>query len=271
MNDTPTPLDEKSGRKGALLGLLAACIILAIVATILGSRVGHLKTEISDVQAQLAAAKADTAQAQTDLGAAKAAAADLRSQLDKAKTSCTDLQAQVDKAKGESAGLASEVEGAKAQGAKQVAAIQAQLEKANAREADLQGQLGQATAWSTQLQVQLGQAKSRSAFLETKLQKAEGDIAKLQTVAQKARHLPVTTFFDRNGAGFTAHSSYTMSINSLQTEPLKLDITVTNPQRTRTQSSTVEYGATLKVDKLSSGDSVLIASQGFDPLTVAVP
>jgi len=47
-------------------------------------------------------------------------------------------------------------------------------------------------------------------------------------------------------------------------------ITVTGPGKTRSQTSTIGAGATLSVDKLVVGEKVVIASEGYDPVTLTV-
>jgi hypothetical protein len=49
-----------------------------------------------------------------------------------------------------------------------------------------------------------------------------------------------------------------------------VDITVTGAGKTRTQSNTVAVGATVNVEKLAAGESVVIASEGYNPVRLTV-
>jgi hypothetical protein len=49
-----------------------------------------------------------------------------------------------------------------------------------------------------------------------------------------------------------------------------VDITVTEAGKTRTQANIVEVGATVTVEKLAAGDSVVIASEGYNPVRLTV-
>lgn len=271
MNDATAPRQEKSTLSGTFFGVLAACLVLAIVIVVLGVKVHNLNAQLPDIQTQLTSAKAETAKAQTELGEAKAASSELQSHLDKAKVTSSDLQAQLDKAKSQEAALQSQLDKAKADKA-QTADLQSQLEKANAKSADLQNQLIQAAAGSAQLLAQLDQTKSQSLDLQSRLKKAEDALADLQPLVLKARKLPVTTSFESGqwGSSFATHNSFTLHINNLSPQPLKVDITVTGEGKTRTQSNIIDVSAALKVEKLAAGESVVIASEGYDPVRLTV-
>ena len=257
MNDPTAPRQEKSTPSGAFFGLLAVCLVLAIVIIVLGVKVHNLNAQLPDIQTQLTNAKAETAQAQTEVGKAKAASSELQSQLDKAKGHEADLQSQLEKAKADKA---------------KAADLQSQLEKANAKSADLQNQLNQAAAGSAQLLAQLDQTKSQSSDLQSRLKRAEEALAKLEPLALKARNLPVTTSFESGqwGSSFATHNGFTLRINNLSPQPLKVDITVTGQGKTRTQSNVIEVSAALNVEKLAAGESVVIASEGYDPVRLTV-
>ena len=271
MNDATAPQQEKGKQQGLSWGLLAACLVVAITAIVLGVRAHHLTAQLSDSQAQLATAKAETSQALADLGNAKAVSADLQAKLDKAKAACGDLQSQLDTAKGACGDLQAQLDKAAAEKARQAADLKMQLGNTNAHSADLQVQLDQAAVKSSQLLAQLSQEKAQSMDLQARLQKAEGAIARLQPFAEKASRLPVTTYFNRSAwSGFGGQSSYTLSISILQPEPLKVDITITGGGKTVTKSGVIEYGATFRVEKLAAGDTVVITSTGYDPMNLTV-
>jgi DNA repair exonuclease SbcCD ATPase subunit len=270
MNDATVPQQDKGKPAGSYIGFLAACLILAVVIIVLGVKVHSLNAQLSDTQAQVAAAKADAAQVQTDLGMAKAASVGLQAQLDKANASVADLGAQLDKAKTQRADLLSQLEKAKPYEA-QAANLQAQLDKANAQAAAFQKQCNQATAGSFQLQAQLDQAKSQLSDLKSQLQKTESELAKLQPMVAKARQMPVTASFDRGTWGsITSQSSYRLRIHNLSPNQLKVDVTVTGLQKTRSFSYVMEADGTLNVDKLTAGEKVVIAGEGYDALTLTV-
>jgi len=229
---------------------------------------GALKA--ADGQTQSNPGKPDTPQSHAEQDKAKAALAQLQAQLDKAKSEQADLQAQLDKAKAESAGLQDQLGSSKAQSAD----LQTQLEKAKSETADLQGQLSQAASSSAQLQAQLDQERTRSAGLQSRLQKSEGELARLQPVILKARHMPVTASFERVRGGpfegVSANHGFTLHIVNLYLEPLSVEITVTGPEKSRTQAETIEGGRTLNIMKLAAGDKVMIASEDYDPVNLTV-
>ena len=100
--------------------------------------------------------------------------------------------------------------------------------------------------------------------LRGRLQKAESDLAQLQPLLLKARHLPITTSLEQAGGGFTLH------VANLNLQPLSVAVTTTGSGRSRSQSTVIGGGATLNVAKLAAGDTVVIASEGYDPVSVAV-
>jgi predicted nuclease with TOPRIM domain len=262
MNDATAPNHDKAKKAGPLLGILITWLILAIATIVLVVKVHKRDASLADTQKQLAQAKSDGAAVQAELDKAKTASADLQDQLTKAKSQQSDLQTQLDQSKDASNQLQAQLDKAKAQAVDQ----QAQLDKSKAQAVDLQNQLNQATAGSTQLLSQLDQAKIQSMDLQSRLQKAESDLAQLQPMLLKARHMPVTTSFEKEHWG---HGS-TLHVNNLDPQPLTVNIAITDSGKTRTQSNVIGAGATLNVEKLSSGDSVVIASDGCDPMNLTV-
>jgi hypothetical protein len=101
--------------------------------------------------------------------------------------------------------------------------------------------------------------------LQARLQKAEADITQLQPLLLKARHMPVTTSLEKTHGGRRS----TLHINNLYLQPVTVVITVSGPQ-TRSQNNVIGGGATLSVEDLASGDNVVIASEGYDSVNVAV-
>jgi len=271
MNDATAPQQEKGKQQGWAWGLLAAFLVMTIAAIVLGVRSRHLAAQLSDSQAQVSGAKAENTQAVADLGNAKAACSDLQAKLDKAKGACVDLQAQIDKANADCVDLKAQLDKGAAEKAKQAADLQMQLDKANARSADLQAQLNQAGVKSAQLQAQLSQERVQTSELQSRLQKAEGAIERLQPFAEKACRLPITTYFNKSAwSSFGGQSTYTLSISILQPAPLKVDIAITGAGKTVNKSGVIEYGSTFKVERLAVGDTVVISSMGYDPMTLTV-
>jgi hypothetical protein len=112
---------------------------------------------------------------------------------------------------------------------------------------------------------EMDQAKIQALDLQARLHKAEADIAQLQPMLLKARHMPVTATFEKtHGDRFTLH------INNLDRQPLTVSVTVANAGKTRSQSNVIGAGATLNVEKLTAGDSVTVAGDGYDPLNLTV-
>jgi multidrug efflux pump subunit AcrA (membrane-fusion protein) len=264
MNDPKATQHQKGKHTGALalLGSFAACLLFAIIVIVLGVKVHRRDAQLADTQKQLAQAKSDGAKAQAELDKANTASADLKTQLDKAKSQSADLQSQVDQAKSASADLQTQLDKAKAQ----TADVQAQLDKSKAQSADLQSQLAQATAGSRQLLTQLDQAKIQSMDMQQRLQKAEADVAQLQPMLLKTRQMPVTTSFEKEhwGRGVTLH------VNNLNQQPLSVNITISSQGKTRSQSNVIGAAATLNVEKLATGDTVDIASDGYDTTHLTV-
>jgi septal ring factor EnvC (AmiA/AmiB activator) len=262
MNDAKPQQPAKTRRSGSLLGTVAACVVLVVVLIVFGVKVRSLDAKLTDTQNQLAKAKTDAAQQQTELEKAKSDSTDLQTELNKAKTQQSDLQSQLDQSKDASDQLQTQLDKAKAQSVD----LQAQVDKARAQSADLQTQVSQATAGSAQLLTQLDQAKIQSMDLQSRLQKAESDLAQLQPLLLKTRHMPVTTSFEKGHWS----SSYTLHVNSLNPQPLTVNITITGSGGTRTQSNVIGVGGTLDVGKLAAADKVAIASDGYDPVAVIV-
>jgi septal ring factor EnvC (AmiA/AmiB activator) len=263
MRDAKTNQNEKTRRTGAfaLLGTFAACLLLAIFTIVLAVKVHRRDAQLADTQKQLAQAKSDGAKTKSELDKATSEEADLKTQLDKAKSQSADLQAKLDLAKPAMADLQSQLDKAKAQ----TADVQAQLDKSKTQAADLQNQVNQATAGSTQLLTQLDQSKIQSMDLQARLQKAEADIAQLQPMLLKSRHMPVTTSFEKEhwGKGITLH------VNNLNQQPLAVEITINGKgSPPRSQTNVIGAAGTLNVDKLVAGDSVVVASDGYDTLNL---
>jgi uncharacterized phage infection (PIP) family protein YhgE len=264
MADSKSARHESTQTAGAtaLLGILVACLIFAVLTVVLGVKEHRRNAQLADVQKQLAQAKSDGAKAQTELDRATTDSADLKSQLDRANAKSAELQSQVDQAKANVSDIQAQADKAKAQNVD----IQAQLDKSKAQSAELQNQLTQATTGSTQLLTQLDQAKIQSMDMQQRLEKAEADIAQLQPMLLKTRHMPVTTSFEaeHRGHGVTLH------VNNLNQQPLSVNIAIGSEGKSRSQTNVIGAAATLDLEKLKNGDTVDIASDGYEPMHLTV-
>jgi len=262
MNEATARHEIKKTQARTFVVIVAACLVLAIVIIIHLVTVHHLRIQLADAQKQLADSKSAGAQAQSDLDKAKSQAADLQTQLEKTKAQLSDTKSLLDQSKQATAAVQAQLDKSKAQAAD----LQARLDKSTTQVADLQNQLNQSSAGSAQLLTQLDQAKIQTMDLQARLQKAEGDLSQLQPLLLKARHMPVTTSLEKGHGG----RSFTLHINNLYMQPLSVDIAITGPDKTRTQSNVIGAGGTLLVDKLAAGESVVVASDGYDPVNLTV-
>jgi hypothetical protein len=104
--------------------------------------------------------------------------------------------------------------------------------------------------------------ESTEAFLE----QAEAEVAALKPLADKARTLPITV--RKTKAVLT--SGYVLSIYNQARMPLRLDVTWTANGRTNAQTFVIDGGQTHRLIGLAPGDSLKIASEDFDPMTVTI-
>ncbi len=259
------PVHQETAENAGVIALvvsLAACVLFAVVIIVLGFKVHRRDAQLADTQKQLVQAKSDGAKAKAELDKANAAGADLKAQLEKEKSVSVDLQSQVDQGKSALADLQAQMDKARAQ----TTELQAQLDKSKAQSTDLQNQLTQAAAGSTQLLTQLDQAKIQSMDMQQRLQKAEADIAQLQPMLLKERHMPVATTFEKEhwGRGVTLH------LNNLNEQPLSVNISIVSQGASRSQSNVIGAAGALSLEKLSNGDTVDIASDGYEAVHLTV-
>ena len=260
MKNATAPYLEKIKHAGISIGVIAACLFLAILVIVFAyaSKVHQRNTQLADTQKQLTQAKSETTRTQTELDKAKIVSSELQAQLDKTKSqqleldtskeALVQLQSQLDKSKGV------------------LAQLLAQLEEGNAHSAELRTQLDSAVSGSTQLLGQLNEAKIQSMDLQARLQKAESDIAELQPLLLKTGHMPVTTSFDKNKDG----RSFTLHVNNLYRQPVSMDINISGVNKSRSQHEIIGSGGTQKIEKLVAGENVIITSAGYDPLNLYV-
>jgi hypothetical protein len=259
-SDPPRPLGRTQERRYSLGVVIAALVLLAVV-VVLALRIHHLDGVVASTQKELADSKDQATKAQTELDQIKATTGKSEAQLDAAKAQVTELQAQLERTKATGAQTQAQLDASKAQATD----LQSQLDKSRAQSTDFEAQVKQASAGSYQLLSQINQDKIQANDLQARLQKAESDIAQLQPMLLKARHLPVTTSFDRSHGGDT----FILHIKNLYLEPVSVKITVAGNGKSRSQSNILGPGASLDVGRIVAGEAVTIASESYDPLTVS--
>jgi hypothetical protein len=258
--DTSRTQENQDRRTGSSFGFLGTLLILAVVSTVLGTRVHSQKAALADVRAQLDQANSRAAQAQADLGAARGQATALKAQLVADQGQRADLQTQLDQAKAQSAGLGAQL--TKDQASR--ADLQAQLDQAKARSTALQAQAESAASQSSDYKNQLEQARSLAAGEHAQLAKAQADLAQVRPLVVQARQLPLATSFEKS----YWDQAFMLHISNPGPASLSLRITVSGASGTRAQQAVIGSGATLNIPRLPSGEKVVIASEGFDPLNL---
>jgi DNA repair exonuclease SbcCD ATPase subunit len=256
----PRTPDEKKRNAGATIGILATCFVLAIALAILATRIHKQNVLLAEMGTQLALSNSRATAIQADLDSAKARASALQAQVADGQSQRTDLQSQLDRAKALAAGL--QAQNAKDQGVR--SGLQAQLENANAQIASLQAQLAGSQGQRADLQSRLDSARAQSADLQAQLGTAQGDLTKLHPLIVKARQMPLTATFEKSfwDYGFTLH------LSNPGTEALKVRITISGSEKTRYEATEIEGGSTVSIGRLPPGEKVVIAGEGYDPLSL---
>lgn len=252
--------DQRIKRRTANVGLSVLCVVLAAGAAFLGFKLNKTNTELTETRARLEQANRETADVKASLATSDTSLTNLRSQLDKAKKDLADQQAQAQKNQELGAGLQAQLDQSRSE-------LQALQQKTQTESTDLQAQLKQANETSTGLRSQLDQAKSENEGLKTQLAKAKTDLANLQLppVAAKAtRPLPLSTEFKKSFFG----KEFSLQLKNQGGDPLKLDIQVTGSEKTPSRSVVVEGNHTLKLDNVTPGATIVIASEGFEPVSL---
>jgi len=273
MNAASPPNPYANGQRGSALAVLLICVGLAIIVIVLSFRVHSLSGRVAraaEPQAPAATAKADIAPAQAELDKAKGAVAQLQAQLDKAAGREAGLRSQLVKAAAQAADLQAQLDGAKTR----LSGLQSQAESATSRAAELEAQLAGAASRATQLQTQLDQETARGSDLQARLKKAEADIAGLQPLVRRGRRLPITTSVERDQGSLLGwaggRGSLTLHIVNPFPESLPVAITVNGPDTNRSVTGSIAGASTLNIEKLAGGQTVVISSEGYDPVTVAI-
>jgi hypothetical protein len=262
MSDSKAPVKVKKRLSGVVIAILAAPVVLAIIIIALAIKVSHLNSQVADGQKQLADAKNEATQTQTQLAQATAKSTDLQSQLDKANDQLKDAKSQADQAKEATAGLQAQMDRSKVQ----MAELQSQLDKSKAQSADLVSQLNDATAGSSRMLTQIDQDRIQAMDLQERLHKAESDIAQLQPLLLKTGRLPVTASFEKSDGG----RDFTLHISNLYPQPISVNVAVAGSDAHRSQSAVIGGSGSFDVEKLTAGESVVIASSGYPPMDLTV-
>jgi uncharacterized phage infection (PIP) family protein YhgE len=257
-NESTKP-EHKNSRARLSVGILAVYLILAIVIVVQAVKVHGLNSQVTGLQKQLTDSTAATAKAQADLQNASSSSDQLKAQLATATTAQAEMKAQVDQAQIAAAQQQAQIDKDKAQ----LTDIQGQLDKSQAQSGAFKSQLDQATTGSYQMLTELDQAKIKAMDLQARLAKAEDQLAELQPLLLKARHIPVTTSLERKSG-----DTFTLHVSNVDPQPVSVNLTIADAGKIRTQSNVIGAGAILNVDKLTAGENVTIASDGYDPLNV---
>lgn len=260
MTDEKSPLmnhNRKPNKGGVSVGILAAFLILLGLGIVLSVKIQRRDSQVADLQEQLADATSQAAKAQADLDKASSGTESLKAQIAKAAAGADDLKAQIAQDRLAATQQQDQID----KGRAQKADLQSRLDMSETQSAAFKSQLDQETAGSARMLTELDQSKIQALDLQGRLQKAEDDLAQLQPLLVKARHMPVTTSFER-----THGDRLTLHVNNLDRQPLTVSVTVDEAGKTRSQSTVIGSGASLNVEKLQAGDGVTVACDGYDTL-----
>jgi multidrug efflux pump subunit AcrA (membrane-fusion protein) len=275
-----TPRDSDKGKSGVLLAVLVAGIVIAFVA--LGMKVRNSDARAAELGRQLAQATTESSEQKTELNQAKNQAADLadlRSQLATAISQKSELQTRLDQAAAQKAELL---------------ALQSRLETAARKESDLRSQLEQAKRQlaeippaqpkvevaefrATDRSSPVGTGKAQSADTQgqpTNAQpapeKTATDVAAARTAIPRPVNMPIKTTWGRTPLWTLDRSTgkgiYVLNIISLWPDPLKIHIKVSRDDKTSLRSVTLAGTSTMTLVNLSVGDTIVIESDGYDPV-----
>jgi DNA repair exonuclease SbcCD ATPase subunit len=257
---SPAPAKEENRRPGAPFGFLAACLVLAIAAIVLGTKVHKQSAELADRNAQLAQSNSSGAKARADLEDAKSQGLALQAQLASVGNQRTEFQEQLGVAKRQIAGFQAQV----ASGQSQLADLQSQLTSAKTQVAEAQAKAAGDEGQLRDLQSQLDAAKGQLAGTNAELSKAQVDLTRLHPMLVEARRIPITAAFEKS---FWDHG-YTLHLSNNATAALKVRIEISGSEPTRYQSAVLDGGAAVSIMRLPPGEKVVITSEGYDPLSL---
>ncbi len=251
--------EEQGRRPRTPLGAIAIAIVLGIAVAALAAKYRQGSALLADANADLTQSRSESAQAKTSLDDANARLAGLQRQLDAAKVQQADLKSRLDSETTQRSDLQSRLDKAQAELRSQRASERIQMTESQAR-------LDQAAAESAQLRTDLGQARSQAADLRSRLAKAESDLASRPAPAINLPVMPVEASFAKPFFS----SAYTLRLRNLNPGPLTVAITVNGSNAPKARSAVIDGGATLAVGGLAAGQNVVVRSDDFAPLSLAV-
>lgn len=232
-------------------------IFLLVMVLVFAERSRQAEAKTTDVQKQLTDAKNETNRVQKELDRIKATQGDLQSQLDKARADLNRQEALAKETQAQAQGDLDQSKGT-------VQQLMTQLDEEKKHSAGLQQQIDQGTANASQLQTQLNSAKIQVVDLQGRLEKAENDLSSLQPLLMKARRLPVTTSVEHSGRNYTLH------IANLYMQPLSVDVALGEGAKARSEHAVLGAGGSRNFDHLAAGENIVITSDGYDPVKLAV-
>ncbi|HEY1764633.1 MAG TPA: hypothetical protein VGF85_06895 [Opitutaceae bacterium] len=215
-------------------------------------------TSATSLNAKLAQTNSDNSQLRSELDKANSNVADLRRQLDAGKTQEADITSRLDAAMAAQSALKSDL-------SKSHSDLTSQQRIAKDQQDALQGQIQQATDETGSLQKQLDQLKSENSDLKSKLADAQSNVEKAQppAPAKQQEAVPVTATFEKAFFG----SRYTLHMKDVGHDTLDVTVSVDGAARPATK---IQAGSTLDIGDLKAGQMVMISSEGYQPLSVAV-
>ena len=249
---------EQSKRRSAPVALTVIAVLLALSAAALTYKLKQQSTTIADARAQMVQANSNTDVAKAELTAANAKSVNLQAQLEKANRGQADLQAQMKKTEELGVNLQAQLDKAQAD-------LKSQQATAQTQSSEFQSQLGLANDSAAGLRKELATAKSQIDDLKGQIAKAQAEVtAPAQAVAAPPKILPLTAEFKKSFFG----GNYSLQVKNTGADPLTLDIGITGSDKTPSRSETIQAGGTLKIDGMVAGASVVIKSDGFQPVTL---
>jgi hypothetical protein len=249
----PGILAVRGERAASPAGIIAVGFILAVFGVYIATSIHSQNVALADAKAQLDQANSRAEKAQASLAAATSQATTLQVQLTGNQDVRSSLQSKLDQARA------------------QISDMQAEMTKDLVHQSDLQSQLEQAKAQlaraskeSAEIQSQLDQARSQASDSRAQLARAQVDLTRAHPLIVEARHLPLTTAFEKSfwDQGFMLH------ITNPGSTPLTVRVTFSGADKARSEKGVIDGGATLNVGNLPAGENVVIASDGFDPLNL---
>lgn len=255
--DSPPPR-AADRKKGSALGIV--CVLLVAALVVLAVMLWNKSKTSTELDSKLAQTTTDNSQLHSDLDRANSSVTDLRKQLEAGTASQASIKSQLDTAIAAQAALKSDLAKARSD--------QKSLQQtAKDQESALQNQVQQATDQTNSLQKQLDQQKSENSELKSKLADAQANVEKAQppaaAAAKQQEAVPVSATFEK--AFFGSH--YTLHMKDVGHDALDVTVSVDGSAR---PASKIQPGSTTEVGDLKDGQTVMISSEGYQPLSLTV-